>query len=330
MNTEEMIDRYIHAVGEHLPRNARTDIERELRSLVQDALDEQQTSRGEEIMPQTVAIVLRSFGAPTEIAARYRRSEVLIGAVLFPIYRTVLLIILAVIGGIHLVGLLFFLIQTGAASVAENLLTLAGSFWEVALLNAGIVTLIFAIIERAGGDWVDSIARSSQKPGAWDPYQLPPVKDPDRIQRGELMAGIVVSLFFIVGFNFFFDSIGIIDLSGESQRIIGLLAPELRQQVVWLTASWALDSLLKLVVLVQGRWNRVTRWLEAGTVVFSLYVLSRIFVSDAITIWPVFTLGARLIVGLLIALVLLDLLRKLYRLLFGRPFFTGRRLTRLV
>ena len=82
MNATEMINRYVNEVGEQLPGKTRADIEQELRSLIQDAVDERSAAGEEQPTTEAVAAILREFGAPAVIAARYRPAEVLIGATL--------------------------------------------------------------------------------------------------------------------------------------------------------------------------------------------------------------------------------------------------------
>jgi hypothetical protein len=69
MEANEMIDRYVHEVGQHLPGKARADIKMELRSLLLDMLDEQSDGQP---TPKMAAAMLRDFGHPEEIAAQYR------------------------------------------------------------------------------------------------------------------------------------------------------------------------------------------------------------------------------------------------------------------
>ncbi len=320
MNAEEMINRYVNEVGENLPGKSRADIEMELRSLIQDELDERNADSNDKPSAVVAAEVLREFGAPAEIAARYRPEEVLIGASLFPIYRKVLTITLSIIVVVQMAGLLLSLVENQSAAFGSMVAEMFASFWESILLNAGIVTLIFAIIERMAGDSLQTQAgkTNSKTKSTWDPYQLPPVKDPDRLNRGDLIAGIVVSLFLLGGLNFFFDSIGYIDLDAESRRIMAFFAPEFRQHIPWLTTAWALDVLLKMMVLVQGRWNRLTRWVEVGLDGFGLYVLARILMSDVIANVAVFTTLTKLTIGIIMVIVVIDMARKLYKLLVGR------------
>jgi len=314
MNANEMIDRYVNEVGEHLPRKSRADIEMELRSLLLDALDEQ--SDGE---PSTkiTAEMLREFGHPEEIAAQYRPEEVLIGSRLFPIYKMVITITLAVMGGLHLLGLALVLWQSGGVDFVGEVLDSVFSFGRSAILNAGVVTLIFAVIERVAGD---SLELPEKQADSWSPYDLPSVKDPDRINHLELVAGIFFSLIFISWLNFFPNWFGNVSFIEGGEEIFAFLTPEAIQQIPWLTGSWLLDVVLKTAVLLQGRWNRMTRWLELGFAGFGIYVIYRIFSLEMISTVPLFTAIAQAILAGVIIIVLLDMANKLYRLLMGRPF----------
>lgn len=316
MKANEMIERYVHEVGQHLPAKSRQDIQMELRSLVQDTLDEQAADSGAEPSAKMVAAVLKEFGSPEEIAAQYRPQQAFIGPNLLPIYKLVLTVVLAVMGGFHLLGLLISIIENGVNGLGQTLINLVFSYGQVALTNIGIITLVFAGLQWAG---VEDKAWQEKDTAEWDPYQLPPVEDPDRINRFEILAGIFFSVFFIILFNFFYEWVGFIDLAGPERGVIPFFSAEFGQFIPWLTASWALDSLLKIVVLVQGRWNRGTRVAELGTAAFGLYVLYLIYNSGTITIEPIFTTIAHGILALVMIIIILDLLGKVYRLLFKRP-----------
>lgn len=314
MDTNEMIDRYVNEVGQRLPRKVRADIEMELRSLLLDSLDEQ--SDGEPT-PKIAAEVLREFGHPEEIAAKYRPEEALIGPKLFPTYKVVVTITVSIIGVLHLLGLGLTLWQGSGTEIVGKVLDFAFSFGRSAILNAGIVTLIFAVIERTAGD---SLQLPENQAKEWNPYELPPVKDPDRIKRAELVVGIVFSLVFIAWLNLFPNWFGGAQFSGGESGIYTLLTAEFILLVPWLTASWLLDVALKTAVLIQGRWNRVTRWLELAVAAFGLYVVYQIYSLEAISTVPVFSMMAKWGLAVVMVIVVLDLLAKLFRLLWGRPF----------
>jgi hypothetical protein len=314
MDTNEMIDRYVNEVGQHLPRKTRADIEMELRSLLLDTLDEQ--SNGEPT-PKIAAEVLREFGHPEEIAAQYRPEESLIGPKLFPTYKVVVTITLMVIGVLHLIGLGFVLWQSSGADFIDNVLSFIFSFSQSAFINAGIVTLVFAAIERVAGDSLD-LPQKQEKP--WDPFELPPVKDPDRINRGEFAVSIFFMVAFLAWLNFFPNWFGGAEFSGEDSGIFVLFTAEFLALVPWFTASLLLDTVLKTAVFILGRWNRVTRWVEVGTSTFGLYVAYRVFSLEQISIVPFFTTGAKAILAIVLIVGALEIVGQLYRLLLGRPF----------
>lgn len=312
MDTNEMIDRYVNEVGQHLPRKTRADIEMELRSLLLDTLEEQ--SNGEPT-PKIAAEVLREFGHPEEIAAQYHADEYLIGPKLFPTYKVIVTITLTVIGVLHLIGLGFVLWQSAGADFIDKVLSFIFSFGRTAVINAGIVTLIFAGIERVAGDSLD-LPEKQQK--TWDPFELPPVKDPDRINRGEFVVGIFFLVVFIAWLNFFPDWFGTMDFGEDG--IFVLFTAEFLALIPWFTASLLLDLVLKTAVLIQGRWYRVTRWLEVAKDLFGLYVAYRVFTLAEISIVPFFTWGAKAILAIVLIVSILEIIGQLYRLLLGRPF----------
>ncbi len=314
MDTNEMIDRYVNEVGEHLPRKSRADIEMELRSLLLDALEEQGDG---EASPKIAAEVLREFGHPEEIAAQYRPEQVLIGAKLFPTYQVVITITLSVIGVLHLLGLGFVLWQSSGAEYLDKLLSFIFSFGRSAIINAGIVTLIFAIIERVAGE---SLEMPGKQAKTWDPLALPPVKDPDRIDRTEMLVGIFFTIAFLSWLNFFPNWFGGAEVGETGSGILALFTAVFLQQIPWFTASLVLDLVLKTAVLLQGRWNRATRWLEVAASTFGLYVAYRVFSLEAISTVPFFTTGAKAILAIILLVGAVEILSKLIRLLLGRPF----------
>ncbi len=314
MDTNEMIDRYVNEVGQHLPRKTRADIELELRSLLLDTLEEQ--SDGEPT-PKIAAALLREFGHPEEIAAQYRPEESLIGPKLFPTYKVVVTITLSIIGVLHLLWLGFILSQSSGANFVDEVLSFIFSFGRSAIINAGIVTLVFAVIERVAGDSLDLPDRWEK---IWDPFELPPVKDPDRISRGEFAVSIFFMLAFLAWLNFFPDWFGGADFGEEGPDIFVLVTAEFLALIPWFTASLLLEVVLKTAVLLQGRWNRITRWLEVGTSAFSLYVTYRVFSLEQISTVPFFTTGAKAVLAIVLLVAIAEIAGKLFRLLLGRPF----------
>ena len=150
MNADEMLTRYVHEVGRHLPRKNREDIQMELRSLLQDSLDEQTADSGLEPSPKIVAELLREFGSPEEIAARYRPEQVLIGAQIFPTYKLVSTIVLAVIAAVHLFGVLYGVLQGETADLGQTLLSSPLLLWPCSLSISWLLHRRFCCCRASG------------------------------------------------------------------------------------------------------------------------------------------------------------------------------------
>ena len=111
-----LLDKYVAEVGKYLPRKNRADIEAEIRSTLEDMLEErtQGKSPAEET---TVMDLLKEYGSPREVAATYQthQHQYLIGPRLFPIFERVVRIVLAIVIGASLIGLGVGLAETGFA-----------------------------------------------------------------------------------------------------------------------------------------------------------------------------------------------------------------------
>lgn len=188
----ELIERYLYAVTKHLPARPRRDIERELRGLIADMLEE----RCGDITPaeRDIRVVLTELGTPAELAQQYGpdHDKYLIGPTCFSKYKLVLKIVLpCVLFGMTVAGV----VDTVTRTTQPGFPLLFG--WLGTLLSAlfsafAFVTLLFAVFERRGIrlDYPE------------DPIAaLPPVPQKNElVPKGECIAGIVFSVLFAVLF----------------------------------------------------------------------------------------------------------------------------------
>jgi len=144
----EMLDRYLQAVRRHLPWRRQDDIIAELRANLEAQLEDREAERGRKLTDAEMQAWIRQFGSPLQVAARYQPQQYLIGPELFPIYRFVLrlafgwcAVIFLIAKTVEIVGN-GFPIQAWAGALAQLP-------W-VLFVNAAIVTLVFAILERSG------------------------------------------------------------------------------------------------------------------------------------------------------------------------------------
>jgi hypothetical protein len=132
-----------------------------------------------------------------------------------------------------------------------------GKFLWGAAVNLGIMTLVFALVERA--------MRTREAAGTGlDPSKLPPVEDPDRISYFGRIFAIYMIAVLALAFNVFPGWVALFVFHGSEGTVYPLLAPEFSHYLPLLNAWWFLALVLNLVVLRQGRWWRPTRWAEFG------------------------------------------------------------------
>ena len=93
MTMREMIERYVYDVVRRLPQSQREDISRELRTLIDDMMEERADSGKTE--QENAEEVLKELGSPFALAGKYRDSKkYLIGPAYYEQYWFVLKIVL--------------------------------------------------------------------------------------------------------------------------------------------------------------------------------------------------------------------------------------------
>jgi hypothetical protein len=253
----DLLERYLAEVRRNLPRRDADDIVAELRDLLLARAEEQEEAAG------TVDwnALLRGFGHPLVIAARYRRHQWLIGPELYPFYlhflKIIVTIVIAVTAGFALVkGALW------AADPGQAIAGFLGSLWWGAASAIGSVTIVFALIERFGGTSLKHVGR-------WKPIDLPELNaaQPSIYESVfEVTAGILILLWWI----------GLIPTPqfGGSFRLVA--AP------VWQTLFWPVAGLMVLQLgfnLV--RWLR-PRWMAIRGILGAINAAAAIILAAVV------------------------------------------------
>ena len=169
-NPTELVDRYLQAVRFWLPKaQKQEELLAELGEDLRSQIEDKETELGVPIQETDVSEILKRCGAPMLVASRLGPKRHLIGPTLFPIYAFVLKMVLFWI----LVPV--FLVVVGAVNLANTggdwgvaIAHTLGNLWSGLFLAAGVITLVFAILERT-----QSMVEINCK---WDPSTLPPLE----------------------------------------------------------------------------------------------------------------------------------------------------------
>lgn len=198
MSVQELKERYVYAVSRLLPHKMRSDISAELDTLIEDMLEERCQERPAE--EKDLRVVLAELGSPSEMANHYSpdKDKCLIGPPYFSAYKYVLRIVFwAVAGGMLLAGGITLVMDNWQKTkfLYEYLLDAAGWLGSIIMglvFGFGFVTLLFAFFQRKGISLEDIN-------GSWENLPPVPVKQ-ERIGKGETIAGVCLSVVFLVLF----------------------------------------------------------------------------------------------------------------------------------
>ncbi len=247
----DLIDRYTYAVTQNLPEKQRADIEKELKSLIEDMLEDR--LQGREATRKDVEAVLIELGAPSRLADKYRGSKrFLIGPDIFPTYLSILKIVFAALGIAMLVLFVVQTVQTPPQAL-DHFIGALGTLFSAYIQTFAWVTVIFAIFEYTGAmkgkiDEVDD----------WKPSDLPPLPDAERrIGRADPIAGIVFTILFVALVSYALNLFGVwTSVGGQPLTVIPVFNEEVfRSFLPFIWATAAISIFTESLKLIIGKWT---------------------------------------------------------------------------
>jgi len=331
----KLIERYVTEVGKHLPLvKGRKDIEKELRSTLEDMLEDRAQKSGRAADEAMEIDLLKEYGSPQEVAATYNPQPYLIGPRMFPFFLMVLKIVTAVISVI-------LLVLTGVKIATMSPMAgpeFAKVIWDglTGIVSAviaafGNIVLVFAILER----FVPAAEFKMDEEKEWDPASLKKEPEPDEIKIWEPILAIVFTFIALSIFNYNPQLIGIYTVSGEKWSSIPVLTEAFFRWLPWINIGWIAEIILNGILLRTGRWNMSTRIFSIGIKIFQIVIgyflltgpsilavtpaslrASGIFDTDAAQILGTMAQnGVRVLIGFIIFMTVIDVVKAIYKLI---------------
>jgi hypothetical protein len=185
----DLIERYLTTVALLLPKTQREDITAELRDVLINRLEEREADLGRSLRQDEIAAVLRDFGHPLVVAARYGRQQYLVGPEFYPLYAFAVKVQLAIIA---LAALVTGVVAAAAhpGEPAHGILAALGTFWNGAIISVGVLTIIAAILQRQNVR-LKFLER-------WNPEDLPSTPKRRRETWFDHVASIIVQTLFVL------------------------------------------------------------------------------------------------------------------------------------
>ncbi len=265
-NPEELVDRYLQAVRFWLPRSQKEDLLAELGEDLRSQIEDKESEVGHALGESEVAEILKRCGAPIVVAGRLGPPRQLIGTTIFPMYQFVLkMVLLWIIVPVFLFILIPINVANAGANWAEAVAATLGQLWSGLFIAAGIITLVFAIIERT-----PAVTSATSK---WDPRKLPLVHKTEHKPASRLQAAC--QLFFAV-----FGFVWLLLIPQHRWMLLGPAAAFLGAAPIWhkffqMIVPLALFAILRPVVtLAKPQWAWFPPVAELAQAVFTLIVLN--------------------------------------------------------
>lgn len=230
MTASDVIESYVTDVATQLPRAQRADVAAELRSLLHEEIGPSATT------DEAVAR-LRAFGKPSEVAARYHTPY----AVIEPT-DTRTFVLAAVLGAV----LMPSTNQRLPFSVDQNTASTMFLAW------LGALVILFALKSWAARRWPQHFQ--------WKPSK---VRDYDAVRIVEQLPLIAVLAFYELAYLMPAQVVGFLSGGNVPPGVLEY-TPDFASPIrmAWFAVIVPMLILLETVVMVQGRWSRLTRVAE--------------------------------------------------------------------
>ena len=296
----KLIDRYVSEVGKRLVLvKGHVDIEKELRSTLEDMLEDRAQKAGRPADEALELDLLKEFGAPDKVAQTYNPHPYLIGPRLFPLFVLLVKIVLAAIalGFIVATAVQFF---THPPATFMELLKFKGqgvlNMVSGFIAGFGYLALIFALLERftpaselefgalhkVGSKF--TVLHAEGEEDAWDPRTLIKEPEPQDVRLWEPILAIVFTLFVISIFNFNrqwlslnYDTRGVWSFGfnyfvADKAGSIPLFSDAFFRWLPLMNVAWLAEIVLNGMLLRTARWNLSTRLISIGTKILQILI----------------------------------------------------------
>jgi len=278
----KIIDRYVAEVGKKLPLvKGRKDIEDELRSTLEDMLEDRAGKSGKAADDALALELLKEYGAPQKIAETYNPNPYLIGPRMFPFFLMVLKIALAAVA-LGLTIATGIQIMQQSPMTAMDLMSMIGK-WILNVLSAwvaafGNIALIFALIERFTPIRDFDLGEGEE----WNPASLMKEPEPSDVKIWEPILAIVFTFIAISIFNFNPQLIGIYYLDGNEWQVVPILSEAFFRWLPFMNFAWLAEIVLNVMLLRAGRWQLPTRIFSIGIKLFNAGILFMLITGPSI------------------------------------------------
>ncbi len=290
-----VIEAYVLDVVRRLPRQERNDVGVELRSLLTESLRDRAADAGRAADEAMALDIVREFGRPEEVAARYHPP----GDPIIPPAQTTAFVWTGFIGialqWATTLPLVFNGQLGGASAIGAWWVTYGlGAFWWPGFLVS--ITIIAAFIRR----------RWPAAPQAWRPKVL----DRDQVNRSLHMLGFGAAL---AGIGIWVATAWfVLTNSSPAAKALAFAPDFLTTRAPVILLYWAAGLTLMLVVIIEGRWRPLTRQINVGMQVLACALMAWLILGGPLFVGEVADRTTKAALVLILVLIVIQIAADLW------------------
>ncbi len=298
MTANELIESYVADVAVRLPRKQRNDVAFELRALLAEQLQDKADTEARGADAEMATDMLRAFGSPRDIAARYLPTLAIIDPADGRKFLRISAIGLAIIWVLGLVKLLQQPIHSG-----WDLLSGLGQWWGGVVIPSlwwpGMLVVVFGVSAWTRRKWPQD--------SDWKPLAA------DRLQGGRAatvmgIVGMVCGLCLLVEPRWILDVIWGGKAAPAAYRALTYTEQFLNRQAPWLFVLVAVYIPMYITAIVKGRWSTGMRSAETGQTLLLIAVMAWTVMDGPIFLAPASDQIAKTLMVLIVVWALVDML----------------------
>jgi len=251
MTQADLIDRYLNAVKLWLPKKQQKDILAELAEDLHAQIEERESALRHPLEESELVELLKRRGSPMRVASGYIPEVRLINPATLPLYWMVLRIVLLWVL-LPIFGLVFIAPIIDSHSPGKALAVFLATAFQALFFVIGIVTTVFALLDRYHSSWVDR----------WDPRKLPGgPRSHQQMQWYNDFSGFAFGVGAAVFWGVMMWHRGAFVFSGGSRIILTPIWGQIYWLVVGLTLARAF---VDLYCFVRPAWTPARSWVRLG------------------------------------------------------------------
>lgn len=310
----KLLEKYIYAIGMHLPYKNRQDIKEELKSLL---LDQIETEYGTEPTAAQIEKVITEFGSPREVANRYTENRYVIGMGYYDLYFMIMKIIA---GALTIAFVVVFAVellaeQPEGLALVSAILSVPVRICSAFIGSVGGLTLVFIMMTRYGRENVINLDEN------WTTKEL------DQIQIGNQkvsLPGIIIELFFSTVFIVLLNAYPQVVTLAENAFSVGIPVQHtiniqvFSMYVLAMTFLYLVDVVYDLILLKTREITKRLRLFLVTKEMASIALFGVMLSDDKLYLQDNGLLGFKVIFIIILVVAIVEVLAESYKLIANK------------